>query len=475
MSPESAYPLIDYPDLGQVMVYRPHARVTAGAFLAEAQRLAERIGDVPHVVNLCQDRYHFMLGLAAAILAGKISLLPSTHTDETLRQLFERFPAMVCLQDRSDWSHPYPTLMYPEPGAATAPPPDVTQRARVPLIDGAQPVAYVFTSGSTGQPVPHVKTWGKLVRNARAAVAELGLDQQTFSLVGTVPPQHMFGFESTVLLCLQGRCPLWSGRPFYPADLVAALAAVPRPRMLVTTPFHLESLLSSGLSVPPVAQLLLATAPLSLALATEAERSLAAPLREIYGCTETGQIATRRPTESVAWTLFPGIVLEPEDARTGDGQTRDGQTRDNQGAEGLHVARGGHIERPITLSDRLDVQPDGRFFLLGRVADQVNIAGKRSALSFLTAQLKAIPGVQDGVFFEPEDRDEQAIPRLCALVVAPSLTAREIIFALRTRLDPAFLPRPLIRVDALPYNETGKLPRLRLQSVLDAHLERLKL
>jgi acyl-coenzyme A synthetase/AMP-(fatty) acid ligase len=455
-SKSAAYPLIDYPDLDRIMVYRPHARITVGRFLAEAQRLAGRLGPAAHVLNLCQDRYHFMVGLAAAILAGKISLLPSTHTDDTLRQLFGTFPDSICLHDLPDWPHVYPQIAYPvdevEAVVDTPAPP-------IPLIDSARPVVYVFTSGSTGHPVPHIKTWGKLVLNSRTAAKALGIHADPVSIVGTVPPQHMFGFESTVLLCLQGRCPLWSGKPFYPADIVAALADMPEPRMLVSTPFHLESLLDSGMTVPPVAQVLLATAPLAQDLAERAEQQLNVPLREIYGCTETGQIAIRRPAESPAWALFPGITLEADYS---------------DGEKWLYRAWGGHIEVPIALSDRLEVLVDGRFLLLGRLADQVNIAGKRSSLGFLTAQIKAIPGVTDGVFFQPEARAGQAISRLCALVVAPEMTQAEILSALRTRLDPVFLPRPLILVEALPYNDTGKLPRAQLLALLVHHRESLK-
>ena len=79
------------------------------------------------------------------------------------------------------------------------------------------------------------------------------------AIVGTVPAQHSYGFESTVLLALHGDSPFWSGKPFYPQDIVVALAAVPRPRMLVTTPFHLAALVAAGLDLPPV-DLLLSTA-----------------------------------------------------------------------------------------------------------------------------------------------------------------------------------------------------------------------
>lgn len=456
MTPAGQHPLISGLDPQQALVYRPEGPVSVGQFVAEAQHLAERLSDSRHILNMCQDRYRFMVGLAAAILADKISLLPSTYTEETLRQLHGDFADTLCLHDQDHWPHPYPNLAYPVDGESL-PPAD-----SIPLIPDDRQVAYVFTSGSTGKPVPHPKTWGKLMANTRAAASDLGLDSQPVHIVGTVPPQHMFGFESMVLLCLQGQCPLWSGKPFYPADIAAALAAMPEPRMLVTTPYHLQSLLDSELPVPPVALLLLATAPLPTELASRAEQALSAPLLEIYGSTETGQIATRQPTESPAWQLMPGIALHPASDDANDG---------------LFVADGGHIERPVQLSDHLEIQPDGRFLLQGRIADQVNIAGKRSSISFLTAQLKDIPGVDDGVFFLPLSADaatdtsaHTGIQRLAALVVAPRHTPAEILGALRERLDPVFLPRPLVRVDALPYNDTGKLPRPKLQAELDRHL-----
>ena len=44
--------------------------------------------------------------------------------------------------------------------------------------------------------------------------------------------------------------------------------------------------------------------------------------------------------------------------------------------------------------------------------------------------------------------------------------------ALRERLDPVFLPRPLICLDALPRNATGKLPRETCAALLAEHAAR---
>jgi acyl-coenzyme A synthetase/AMP-(fatty) acid ligase len=107
-----------------------------------------------------------------------------------------------------------------------------------------------------------------------------------------------------------------------------------------------------------------------------------------------------------------------------------------------------------------------RFLLHGRKADLVNIAGKRTSLAHLNYHLNSIDGVRDGVFVVPEDQEGEAGHRLMALVVAPGLSKRVLIAALRRRIDPAFLPRPLCFVDSLPRNETSKLPRAALDNLI---------
>ena len=93
----------------------------------------------------------------------------------------------------------------------------------------------------------------------------------------------------------------------------------------------------------------------------------------------------------------------------------------------------------------------------GREADQINVAGHRVSLGDLNQKLLEIEGVQDGVFYLPEEGSD-FVTRLMAFVVAPGKTSEEIQRALRTHIDPVFLPRPLVCVPSLPRNATGKLP-----------------
>src|SRR2546429_7808396 len=90
-------------------------------------------------------------------------------------------------------------------------------------------------------------------------------------------------------------------RPFYPADIAGVLAAVPRPRILVSTPIHLRALLESGIALPPADLIVSSTAPLTAQLAAEVEQRFNTRLLEIYGSTETGPNSAPRPTATPQW------------------------------------------------------------------------------------------------------------------------------------------------------------------------------
>lgn len=451
MLPSSTLPLITHSHPDATVAWRDGTPVSARQFLGEVYQVAGRLPEGRHVLNLCADRYHFVVSLAACIVSKRISLLPSTHTPEMVRRMRDLAPDVFCIVDRDDdmMSVDLPLFRYPEPAEMPGP---AAGAGPCPAIECEQVVALVFTSGSTGVPVPHIKRWGSLVRNVRAEAARLGVGPG-YSILGTVPPQHMYGLESTVLMPLQSGAALHAGRPFYPADICAALVRLSRPRMLVTTPFHLRTLLADEtVTLPPVDRLLSATAPLPPDLARHAEARFGAELHEIYGCTETGQLATRRPVASAEWTTLADIYLRRLDQAV--------------------WAEGGHIDSPTCLPDVVELS-GGRavsttFQLHGRSGDLVNIAGKRTSLAYLNHQLNAIPAVRDGVFLLPAEDAQDSMGRLGALVVAPDLTRAALIQALRDRIDPVFLPRPLLFVDALPRNATGKLSGQAAQDLLAA-------
>jgi acyl-coenzyme A synthetase/AMP-(fatty) acid ligase len=407
-------------------------------FLALAAALAARLPDRRAAVNLCERRDHFLIAFAAMLTRNQTCLLPPSRVPAVVDEVMAEHPGCYKVDD---------TLV--EAASAVR----VEAPTVAPPIPADRVVVIGYTSGSTGRPKPNPKTWGGFaastalnVSRLRDVLPALPEGRQPW-IVATVPPQHMYGMELSVLMPLLGGVGIHAGHPLYPADIAAALADVPAPRILVSTPVHLRALLEAGVDLPEVAALVSATAPLPAELARAIEHRFGTVLLEYFGSTETCIIASRRTAIEEAWHPYQGVALQPVD----DGTRVDAPW----------------FDAPIVLQDVVEVLAGGTFAVRGRNADMVEVAGKRASLADLTRRLMAIPGVTDAVVFQPDDTDSATVRRLAALVVAQELTESQILAQLAPMVDPVFLPRPLLRVPRLPRNDVGKLPRGELLAALN--------
>lgn len=426
----------------RTVAFADGAAVDAARFLRHVHGVAARLPDAPQVLNLCDDRYRFLVGFAAALSRGTTTLLPPSRAPGVIVELLERHPGACLLGD---------CALVENVRTDTVAPQHLRLGEVLPEADGAMPVidagalaAIGFTSGSSGPPKAQPKYFGGFAAstalNARALAAVAG---DGAHLVATVPSQHMYGMETSVLLPLRGGVAIHGSRPFFPADIAAALAQVPAPRVLVTTPVHLRTLVASGQALPPVAAIVCATAPLSQELAQAAEAAFGTRVLEFFGSTETCVVGQRQTAREGDWTHYDGVRFTPRP----DGA----------------LVEAAWLPGPIVLQDVIETLPGQRFRLAGRASDHLEIAGKRASLAELTRRLLAVPGVQDAAVFQPDG--EGPVQRVAALVVAPGLDEARILAVLRETVDPVFLPRPLRLVAALPRNATGKLAR---QALLDA-------
>jgi acyl-coenzyme A synthetase/AMP-(fatty) acid ligase len=166
----------------------------------------------------------------------------------------------------------------------------------------------------------------------------------------------------------------------------------------------------------------------------------------MFGATEICIVAHRRTARDHEWQAYPGVRLQPQP----DGTLVDAP----------------HLQAPMMLADLVELRPEHRFVLCGRQSDLLEIAGKRASLGDLTRRLLAVPGVLDGVVVQLDPCEITGVRRIAAVAVAPALDETAILDHLRQAIDPVFLPRKLRIVDALPRNETGKLPREALLRLL---------
>lgn len=423
--------------------------ICASEFLSHVMYLAERLPDAPVAINICQDRYRFAVAFCAVIVRGQANALaPSHHLDVQQRTANSVGDCYVL----HDGAHVCPQLADFELSDAIISNTEaashhavetVAEVAQIPL---AQIAAICFTSGSTGEPTATRKSWQTLLHSSRINDRHYLRNVATpLAVLATVPPQHMYGLETSILLPLVADVAVHHGKPLFPADIANCLAQLPAPRSLVSTPIHLKALHGSGVALSETALCLSATAPLDNELAANVAAATGAVMREIYGCSEAGSLATRDLLVEDLWQPFDGLNF-------------------SQAQESTYIDAD-HLLSRVELQDILAFESSGGFRLLGRQSDMVNIAGKRGSLQALTSLIVDNPNVDDAIVFVPETSPGDAVHRLAALVVSQQRDGRRLQAWIRERVDNAFVPRPIVFVDSLPRSSTGKLPRQALLKI----------
>jgi len=452
---ESLPLLLRHPN--EIIAIRGDRQIRCREFLAQVKVLADTLPDAPLAANLCADRYLFMLAFAAIVVRGQANLLLASRRPAAVAENLEDIGNHIILHDGEFALTDALSLdvrSFDVQNFDVSPCDDAidTIDIPVPMIPADQLSAVVFTSGSTGQSMRIDKSWRTLFDGAaiNSSYALRGIDGPT-GVIATVPPWHMYGLEYTVLLPLFRDVRTYAGNTLFPGDILSGAERTPVKRILVSTPVHLRALVRSGLTFPPIARILCATALLTQDLAADITDMLATDICEFYGCTEAGCLAHRDPIATTEWTFFDEFTIEHNDR--------------------IVRVEADHLAESVTLSDNLEFSADGRFILQGRGADLVKIGCKRGSLAELTNRLLQIEGVEDAVVFSPDpnpDGDGNEA-RLTALIVCPGRDINDVHDELARIVDPVFLPRPLRQVDALPRNRTGKLRRRDLQRLIDSH------
>ncbi len=415
--------------LNSVFCFCSDTTFSRADLLVHAVALSNKLPKKTYAINLCQDRYLFIVSYLAVCIREQISLLPSNQAPKTLTDLKDIYPESYILSDNKTNADLWVNFASLKSSHTNA----------FPTINIHRTVSISFTSGSTGKPKASPKTWCEFQTSAELALQRFNLQNKPIAFISTVPMQHMYGLETSLFWVLHSQLSLHNSRPFYPEDIRNTLKSIASDKVLLSTPRHLKSCSLTEGKWADITFILSSTAPMHSDLAMQIEQKLHAPLFELFGSTETLSFASRRPTESSKWRLYSCVQL----------------TRRN----GQLILQGGHIAKPRILDDKLNIEDKEYFTLLGRSADTIKIAGKRASLNELNQLLIQLAGVEDGVFF-PSKND-----RLSALVVS-QLPRKVIINHLQQSIDEVFMPRAIYAVSALPRNNMGKIIKTDLEQLI---------
>ncbi len=413
--------------------------------------LAEQLEDVATLCNLCASRVGFLVTWLAAMRCGCQQLLPPSGGHSDLVAILQSSARPLIIVDDIQLLKPH----WAEHARCRV---HVPQVVALPFADADlawspdwdAPTVRLYTSGSTGDPEPQIRTLRQLVRGAQLLGAQLDREingglSAVRQIISSVPPQHMFGVETSVMLSLVHGIPVHECRPLLAADICAALAGCEGGVAWVATPLHLRAVAQSGEILSNCRVVISSTMPLAPALAMQAELFAEAPVLEIYGSTETGAIAIRRSVRGAQWQAMACVRVEA--LSTG---------------AGIRVW-GEHFPSPQTLEDQIATDAEGNFTLLGRKGDVIKIAGRRASLAGLNLLLQDLPGLTDGVFYLPDTGE--ATQRLVLIHAGARLNRAATTNWLRARMDPVFLPRSIICIERLPRTDNGKLQQSALMQI----------
>ncbi len=344
----------------------------------------------------------------------------------------------------------------------------------------------LYTSGSTGEPKAVLLSHDALLWRLQALAEVMPYAADEVACHRT-PPTFIDAYAEVFGPLLRGVPVVVLPHPFVVRDLVAAIEREHVSRLLLV-PSVLGLLLDARPALAGSALRLIATSGEALSPGLARRCREAAPgvrLVNIYGSTEVAGDATAAdivdgggdpadPDVSIGRAL-PGVTVHVVD--DGGVTVADGEAGELV-IEGPILASGYWHARELTAArfvrspdgasrwfrtgDRARRRADGTHVLIGRVDDQVKIAGVRIELGEVERALVACADVRDAIAAVRHDADGRG--RLVAgLVAAPAaagaLDLEAVRAAMRESLPAAAIPSVLFEVTAIPRTAHGKRDR----------------
>lgn len=313
-----------------------------------------------------------------------------------------------------------------------------------------------YTSGSTGSPKAISKVLKQLEEEIIVLEEMWGIQDNRTTFLSTVPHHHMYGLLFSLLWPICAGYPIRSQTFAYWEDV---LRECNQESYIVSSPSHLSRFpaFMESHERANIKAAFSSGAPLSFESSQEACSLLGICPIEVYGSTETGGIAYRQQREKdELWTKFKDVNLFLGE-------------EENLCVKSPFLPHNG----PYQTADRVTLQGEHHFHLLGRTDSIVKIEGKRVCLLEIEHHLRELEFIKEAavLLLDTFNRDELG----AVVVLSPkgkrALRAlgkekfvRNIRKSLSTHLEIITLPRKWRFVSELPLNQNGKRSHLLLKN-----------
>lgn len=320
------------------------------------------------------------------------------------------------------------------------------------VIPQQQCLLEVYTSGTTGEPKAFQKTL-QMIADELQALQTMQTDSLPAKVIATVSHQHFYGMTFRLLR------PFVSGMPFstyiteYLEDVIAE-ADDAKTFSLVSSPAHL-SRFNEHLDWKSVEEncieVISSAAPLKREDSLMVQANLNAPVKEVFGSSETGAIAWRVQKAEVeyvaAWQPLPHLSLSSNIDDT------------------LLVESRNCNQAVVSLADQVVFNDDGSFGLLGRVDQLVKVEGKRVSLLEVERLLEDVALVSEAKVVMLSNKRAELAAALCLTESGVDVLTRkgkksliaQLKLALKPYLETVAIPRRWRFVSTFPTNTQGKV------------------
>jgi len=414
------------------------------------EKISEWVGALEYKPGTCWAVYHpdafeFLAILLALWQLGKCACIPGDNNAGTIKLLNQHVDGFI-----GDFNN-----------SLTIDKAKVTKVLWQKLKPEALAVE-IYTSGSSGEP----KAIRKTISQLEQELATIESHWPTFAgaVLTTVSHKHFYGFIFRLLW------PFSAGNPFarfaseYSEDIFHQAQHYPV-FSVISSPSHLSRI---NTAVPwgeinnRCSHLISSAAPLQRDDSLFINKLFDAPVREIYGSSETGVIASRiqhGSAQQAKWYPLPNVKVSVES----DGDILS-----------VYSPFLGQKEA-LLLSDRVTFDKFGGFELIGRVDTLVKIEGKRVSLTAMesllsdnnwVAQVKALvlnrTRVESAIVIRLTGVGEDQL-----MLMGRRMFIKQLSACLVEHFDATVLPRRWRFVNFMPYNAQAKLPLKALQILFE--------
>lgn len=328
-----------------------------------------------------------------------------------------------------------------------------------------------LTSGSGGRPKAVAASARQLVADTVQIMRTMGFNGADVTLAA-IPLSHSYGLGSCLMPLVVAGTPLTFPSCALPAALAYSLERA-RVNHFPAVPAMIRALANLP-DLPDLRHLrvcLTAGAPLAPRDAAAFHAATGHKIHVFYGSSECGGISYDRGAvpvheEGAVGTPLERVridILDQAGEPLPAGQEGRVQVRSPAVAVGIVPPTedaGGLSPGRFLTGDTGRMAPDGSLTLTGRLADLLNVAGKKVHPDEVRRVLEAVPGVASAVVVGlPDAHRGDLVAAMVAALPGCQLTVHALLCACRERLAPHKVPRRILVVDELPVSERGKLRR----------------